>query len=251
MEWVMVVLAGGAAGSHVVWKLKQRADERRDRAAELDLARTLAEEDVRAFGEQLERLGVDVAASDVAHIAKQHHQTAIDIHADAQSMVAASATAGEISDLIATLARGHHAAACVRAHLAGEPVPESTLPCFFNPQHGQSSRKVTWTSPRRGTHRVPACARCATRVAVREKPDVRTISISGHRAPYWEAGAALHPYCRGYFPGTGASSSMAWLYDSRVVGPAAAGGADAPSFGAHGGREYGGFDTGSDSGTRP
>ena len=42
--------------------------------------------------------------------------------------------------------------------------------------------------------------RCATQLAAREKPEVRTVRIGSRTVPYWEAGASLQPYSRGYFP---------------------------------------------------
>ena len=68
----------------------------------------------------------------------------------------------EISSLVDTLATGRYSMVCVRARLAGEPVPELRVPCFFNPQHGPSARDVMWTSPRTGTRTVPACTGAPT-----------------------------------------------------------------------------------------
>jgi hypothetical protein len=58
MEWVLLALAAaGGTGSYAAWRLKERRDDRRVQAQELEDVRTLAFEDVTIFGEQLQRLG--------------------------------------------------------------------------------------------------------------------------------------------------------------------------------------------------
>jgi hypothetical protein len=49
---------------------------------------------------------------------------------------------------------------------------------------------------------VPACAQDAARHAAGGEPEVRYLKIDGRRIPYWEAGALLQPYTRGYLPTT-------------------------------------------------
>ena len=89
------------------------------------------------------------------------------------------------------------------------------MPCFFNPQHGPSARDVMYTVPRRGTKRLPACSMCASRVAQREKPEVRTVEIGTRKVPYWEAGAAYLPYSQGYFPAeASAAAALTWAFDA-------------------------------------
>jgi hypothetical protein len=61
---------------------------------------------------------------------------------------------------------------------------------------------ILWTRPGRGSRRVPACGQDAARHAAGDEPAVRYLKIDGRRIPYWEAGALLHPYTRGYFPAT-------------------------------------------------
>ena len=42
---------------------------------------------------------------------------------------------------------GRYAIACVRARVAGEPLPTRRPPCFFDPRHGLSVEDVDWTPP--------------------------------------------------------------------------------------------------------
>jgi len=112
--------------------------------------------------------------------------------------------------------------------VAGAPLPELRVPCFFNPQHGPSVANVMWTDPRRGTRTVPACAQDAARVANHEVPAVRTIKIGSRTVPYWEAGAAYLPYGKGYFAG---APVMMWAFQPPAVWDG----------GGHGGGYGGGF----------
>lgn len=79
------------------------------------------------------------------------------------------------------------------AEVAGRPLPELRVPCFFNPQHGPSVADVAFTPRGRGTRRVPACARDAARIRDREEPEVRQVRIGSRPVPYYEAWAVLAP----------------------------------------------------------
>ena len=100
-------------------------------------------------------------------------------------------SAEEISKITDTLSSGRYALACVQARVAGRPLPEHRVPCFFNPQHGPSARDVLWTQPGRGTRTVPACAQDAARIQAHELPEVRKVRIGGRAVPYWEAWRGL------------------------------------------------------------
>ncbi|WP_432479194.1 hypothetical protein [Nocardioides sp. GXQ0305] len=222
MEWLLAIAAAGGAGVYGVRRLIAARDDRRQRAVELEQVRKLADEDVTVFGDQLRRLGDTVGERTLDEVTHTDYQTALDAYERAKWDAPRLSHIDEISTLVDTLATGRYAMVCVRARLAGEPVPELRVPCFFNPQHGPSARDVTWTSPRIGTRRVPACTRCATQLAAREKPEVRTVQIGTRRVPYWEAGARFHPYSQGYFPSDAAAGgvAMAWIYTAPDLGSA-------------------------------
>ncbi len=213
MEWLLLILAAGGGGTYAGRRLVAARADRRDRAEQLLAVRRLAEEDVTVFGEQLQRLGDHVADVELDGDARLDYQTALDAYERAKWDAPRLAEPDQISSLVDTLATGRYSLACVRARVAGEPVPELRVPCFFNPQHGPSSRNVMWTSARSGTRTVPACIRCATQLAAREKPEVRTVRVGGRNVPYWEAGATYHPYSRGYFPAENAAAiNLGWVY---------------------------------------
>jgi len=251
MEVLLALLAGGSAvaAGRYLW------DRRRRRSAdvtELDGVRTLADEDVTLLGEELHRLDAEVGRLDAE--GRADYQRALDAYESAQRLVPRLAGADEVSKVTDTLSTGRYAMACVRARLAGEPVPELRVPCFFNPQHGPSARDVQFTPRGRGTRMVPACAQDAARVEAGQAPEVRTVRIGSRTVPYWEAGAAYLPYGEGYFV-TGAlqgAYAMSWAFTVPAVTPAAdlgghGGAADHDgSFG--GGFDGGGFDGGGGAG---
>src|SRR5918996_374258 len=59
---------------------------------------------------------------------------------------------------------GRHAIACVRARVAGEPLPTRRPPCFFDPRHGPSVADVPYVPPDGVERDVPACALDVERV---------------------------------------------------------------------------------------
>lgn len=210
---VLAFGAAGGAGAYVASRFRVTRSERRERAQELEDVRRLADEDVTVFGEQLQRLGTRVEGHELDEETRRDYQLALDAYEHAKFDAPRLREVDQISTLVDTLASGRYAIVCVRARLAGGPVPERTLPCFFNPQHGPSSRNVMWTSPRTGTRTVPACARCTAQLAAREKPEVRTVTVGGRKVPYWEAGSTYHPYSRGYFPAdVAAGVNLGWVH---------------------------------------
>jgi hypothetical protein len=252
-EWVLALLAGGGAASYGAWRLRSLRDERRERAEELAAVKKLAEEDVTIFGEQLKRLGEDLAGRTLDQETRDDYQAALDAYERATFTVPQLQTTDEISKVIDTLATGRYSLACVRARVADRPIPELRVPCFFNPQHGPSVRDVLYTVPRRGTQQLPACGMCATRVKEKEKPEVRMVQVGQRRVAYWEAGAAYLPYSHGYFPGAlTAAALMTWEFGNAYGGAQdLVGGVEDTYIGPDLGNDFGGSfgaDGGGDAG---
>jgi len=201
MELFLFLAAGGGV---VVMgeRFRRRRLERETARAELETLRTLADEDVTLLGEELRRLEHRVAGHELDDDTRLDYQKALDAYEAAGRTVRRLRSADEVSLVADTLATGRHALACVRARVAGLPVPEVRTPCFFNPQHGPSVREVLWTQTGRGTRMVPACSQDAARIAAKERPDVRYVRIGSRKVPYWEAGSAFAPYVRGYHVAT-------------------------------------------------
>jgi hypothetical protein len=230
MEWILLALAGGGA-AFAAQRLTARRATRRDLDEELVAVRQLADEDVTIFGEQLRRLDDEVGRHRLDEAARVDYQQALDAYESAQRTVPRLRDPDEVSKVTDTLASGRYALACVQARVAGHPVPELRVPCFFNPQHGPSVTDVVWTRPGRGTRTVPACAQDAARVAARERPDLRMVRIGQRTVPYWEAGASYLPYSQGYFPTTtlAMGAGVGWIFEAPQAGG-----------GHHGGYEQGG-----------
>jgi len=242
--------AAGGAGAYAASRVRLVREERREHAEELEEMRRLADEDVTVYGEQLRRLGELLGERELDQAAREDYQVALDAYEHAKRDAPRLVKVDQISSLVDTLASGRYAIVCVRARVSGQPVPEMTLPCFFNPQHGPSSRRVMWTTARTGTRTVPACGRCATQLAARERPEVRTVQVHGRKVPYWEAGASFHPYSRGYFPeGMVASATVAWMFLPPDMGMGGGGGLIGGGSGdLGGGFDFGGFDGGGGDG---
>ncbi|WP_237771557.1 hypothetical protein [Kribbella sp. ALI-6-A] len=198
MEWLLAALGGGGVAllGRYVW---DRRTARRTDAEELDQIRRLANEDITLLGEELRRLDARVTGRELDADAQVDFQVALDAYEAAQRAVKGIRSAEGISAVTDALATGRYAIVCVQARVAGEPIPERRVPCFFNPQHGPSTTDVVWTQPKYGTRTVPACAQDAARVRAGDDPEVRYVRYRLRRVPYWQAGDAVTPYGQGYF----------------------------------------------------
>lgn len=215
--------------------------QRRLSADDLALVKKTSDEDVTQFGEELQRLDAELPATEHDEAVRADYQRALDAYEDAKASVAAMQSADDVSHVTEILGDGRYAVACVKARVAGEPLPTRRPPCFFNPQHGTAVTEVEWT-PSGGTSRdVPACALDAERVQAGADPDARTVMVGAQRVPYWNAGRAYEPYAAGYY----GASMMPMLFGGMMLGSMLGGG-----FG-DGGYDAGydqGFDAGQDAG---
>ena len=187
MEWVLLGLAGLGA---VTWggkRIRDRMARRHERAEALATLVKLCEEDVTLLGEQLSRLDAETSDHPLDGAGRADYQVALDAYESAQREVPKIDDLEHISPVADTLNDGRYALACVRARVAGEPVPEKRAPCFFNPQHGPSVANVMFTARAGGTKQVPACAQDAARVKAGERPEIRKIEVNGHKIDYFDA----------------------------------------------------------------
>jgi hypothetical protein len=253
VEWLLLLLVGGG-GAWGARRLGRRRAAGRERQEELDGVRRLADEDVTVFGEQLTRLDAQVGGHSLDVDGQADYQRALDAYESAQRSVPRLRDPEEVTEVVETLATGRYALARVQARVAGIELPEQRVPCFFNPQHGPSTRDVEWTTTRHGTRVVPACAQDAARLAARQRPDVRTVTVDSRTVPYWDAGPAYRPYSRGYFPEAVTDlrgASVAWVF-AEPLGHTGAGfdhlGHGGWSGGDFGGGDFGGGDGGGGDG---
>ena len=216
MEWivvlvlVVVVVVAARAGKR---RSEQRELERR--RTELDPVRKLAFEDITALGEELQSLDLDLAGRQLDAGGNADYQRALDAYESAKTAGERIERPEDIKHVTEILEDGRYAMACVRARVAGEPLPTRRPPCFFDPRHGLSVADVSW-APAGGTPReVPACALDAERVRAGAEPDVRKVMVGAQRVPYWQGGRAYQPYAAGYF---GAFGPMDWMFMGLMFG---------------------------------
>ena len=232
----LAILAIGMASAR-----RSRAVEQARDTEALESVRRTADEDVTRFGEELQRLDVDVTGHELDEATRQDYQRALDCYDGAKQTIDAVQTPDEIRHVTTTLEDGRYAVACVRARLAGEPLPVRRAPCFFNPQHGPSTEDVAWAPPGGVRREVPACAADAERVRAGAEPDVRTVMVGAQRLPYWQAGPAYSPWVQGYFGAYAVSGLLPAFMIGSLMGGAFDGWGGADGFDA-------GYDQGYDQG---
>ncbi len=197
---VVVLLVVGGASLYRRRAIAQRdAEKRAELETQLSTSKRAADEDVTKFGEELQRLDVDVAGHPLDEAMQQDYQRALDAYEDSKSSLDAVTKPDEIKHVTEILEDGRYAVACVKARVAGRPLPAKRPPCFFNPAHGPSSQDVEW-APAGGVARsVPACPADAERVLAGADPYIRTVQVGAQRVPYWEGGQAYAPWAQGYY----------------------------------------------------
>ncbi|TDO66790.1 hypothetical protein EV651_104357 [Kribbella sp. VKM Ac-2571] len=216
-------------------------------AAELESVKRTADEDITRFGEELQDLDLEMVGKDLGDGARQDYQRALDSYESAKQAVGQVTAADQIKHVIEILEDGRYAAACVRARVAGEPLPQRRPSCFFNPQHGPSVVDVMWAPPGGAQREVPACAADAERVRAGAEPDVRKVMVGPQRVPYWEAGPAYSPYAQGMFGALGGVMTGMFL-GTMLGGMFAGGGYGDYAAGYDGGGDFGGGDGGGGDG---
>jgi hypothetical protein len=261
MEFILliavVVIAVLAYRSYRRTQLQSRKQQEIT-AAEIESVKRTADEDITRFGEELQDLDLDMVGKDLGDGARQDYQRALDAYESAKQAVTQVTEAEQIRHVIEILEDGRYAAACVRARVNGEPLPQRRPSCFFNPQHGPSVEDVMWAPPGGAQREVPACAADAERVRAGAEPDVRKVMVGPQRVPYWEAGPAYSPYAQGMFGALG--GVMTGMFLGTMLGGMFAGGgygdyaaghdagqADGGGDGGDSGGDFGG-DSGGDSG---
>ncbi|QGN35198.1 hypothetical protein [Microlunatus sp. Gsoil 973] len=197
---LILVVVGGSALVYGRKQTKRReATERAELESQLATSKRAADEDVTKFGEELQRLDVDVAGRPLDEAMQQDYQRALDAYEDAKTSLAAVRRPEEIRHVTEILEDGRYAIACVKARVANQPLPQKRPPCFFNPAHGPSAQNVQWAPPGGSVRDVPACAADAERVLAGADPYIRTVQMGARRVPYWEGGPAYAPWAQGYY----------------------------------------------------
>lgn len=195
-----VLLVGGlvAVAALAIGTAATRASRRRA-AEQLAAVRTVVDEDVTEFGEQV--TAVDAADSRLDDAGRADLSSALTAYDTAKARADAMRSAQEASLVTQALEDGRYSLACVTARLTGSPLPERRAPCFMDPRHGPSVQDVMWAPDGGAERSVPVCQACAVEIADGRTPAAREVPVgaAGERVPYWMAGPQYQPYAGGYY----------------------------------------------------
>ncbi|MCX4791528.1 hypothetical protein OG369_37085 [Streptomyces sp. NBC_01221] len=195
---VGAVAAVGGGG----YALYRRSKKKRERA-ELDALRVVVDEDITAFGEELDRLDFHPSEPGADDVMRQDYTHALDTYDKAKELMVTAARPQDVQPVTAALEEGRFALATLAARRAGSPVPERRAPCFFDPRHGPSVIDAMWAPPHGMPRNVPACEADANLLAAGQEPMARQVQTAHGSQPYWNAGPSYAPWAGGYFGGAG------------------------------------------------
>ncbi|MES9521716.1 hypothetical protein [Streptomyces capoamus] len=226
------ILVAAGAGAYTLVRRNRRRREEEQRAA-LERLRVVVDEDITAFGEELDRLDFHPSEPGADDAMRADYERALDAYETAKQRMATARRPEEVRPVTEALEDGRFSLAQLAARRAHRPLPERRPPCFFDPRHGPSVTDATWTPPGGAPRQVPVCAADATRLADGRDPVVREVDTDWGRRPYWDAGPAYGPWAGGYFGGG--------LLPGLLVGTMLGGLMAAPAYGADYGTGYGDF----------
>ncbi|ANZ14989.1 hypothetical protein SNOUR_08350 [Streptomyces noursei ATCC 11455] len=194
------LIAIGGGGAYAIARRNRRKRAEEERAALEDL-RIVVDEDITAFGEELDRLDFNPAEPGADDAMRADYSRALDTYEDAKSAMASAEHPGDVRAVTKELEEGRFALATLAARREGRPLPERRLPCFFDPRHGPSVTDATWAPPGGAERTVPVCAADKSRLDDGREPLARTVRTPQGDRPYWDAGPAYAPWAGGYFGG--------------------------------------------------
>ncbi|WP_262059063.1 hypothetical protein [Streptomyces sp. STR69] len=229
------VLVAGGAGAYTLVRRSRRRRLEEQRAA-LDKLRVVVDEDITAFGEELDRLDFHPAEPHADDAMRADYERALDAYEQAKSYMAAAVKPEDVRAVTQALEDGRFSLAQLAARREGRPLPERRAPCFFDPRHGPSVADATWTPAGGAPREVPVCAADQARLADGRDPMIREVDTDYGRRPYWDAGPAYGPWAGGYFGGG--------LLPGLLVGTLLGSMMSTPSYASDYGTGYGDFGSG-------
>ncbi|MFD9812230.1 hypothetical protein [Streptomyces sp. NPDC059080] len=195
---VLAVVGGGGAYAFARRNRRRRAEQ--ERAALEDL-RVVVDEDITAFGEELDRLDFRPGEPGADEAMRADYGHALDAYETAKSAMAAAEQPDDVRAVTEALEDGRFSLATLAARRTGAPLPERRLPCFFDPRHGPSVVDMEWAPAGGAPRTVPVCAADKARLDDGREPLARTVRTADGDRPYWDAGPAYAPWAGGYFGG--------------------------------------------------
>ena len=139
---ILLVLVVAVVGVVVVASRRRKQRELERKREELEPVKKLAFEDITALGVDLQDFDVELAGRELDAGANADYQRALDAYESAKSAGDRIEEPEDIKNITTILEDGRYAMACVRARVAGEPLPTRRPPCFFDPRHGLSVADV-------------------------------------------------------------------------------------------------------------
>ncbi|MGW2049205.1 hypothetical protein ACWCPF_29050 [Streptomyces sp. NPDC001858] len=236
-----VVVAGGAGAYTLVRRNRRRHEQ--EQQASLERLRVVVDEDITAFGEELDRLDFHPSEPGADDSMRADYERALDAYEQSKSLMAAATRPEDVRAVTQAVEDGRFSLAQLAARRERRPLPERRPPCFFDPRHGPSVADATWTPSGGATREVPVCAADATRLADGRDPVIREVDSDYGRRPYWEAGPAYGPWAGGYFGG----GILPGLLVGTMLGSIMAAPSYASDYGAGYG-DFGGYEGGDVSG---
>ncbi|PAZ12374.1 hypothetical protein CLM62_30370 [Streptomyces sp. SA15] len=194
------VLVAGGTGAYAIARRNRRRHEEEQRAA-LEKLRVVVDEDITAFGEELDRLDFHPGEPGADDAMLADYERGLDEYEKAKKFMAQARKPEDVRAVTQSIDDGRFSLARLAARREGRPLPERRPPCFFDPRHGPSVADATWMPPGGEPREVPVCAADQTRLADGRDPVMREVDTEQGRRPYWEAGPAYGPWAGGYFGG--------------------------------------------------
>jgi uncharacterized membrane protein YgcG len=188
-------VAGGIVGLFGVWwgaaARHSRRQQRREEQQHVQAVLPLLHEEVIELSEKVSALPT-TADIEQAQLTRQ----VLDTVEKARHRLDALTKDDDTQAVTTLLGDTRYMLHCLTALHRGEPRPERTPPCFFDPRHGPSTTQRQWAPDTAGTEReIPTCAECADRLDSKQAPEIRFVGTSR----YWETGENLVAYIDGYW----------------------------------------------------
>ncbi|MFD7631428.1 hypothetical protein ACFV7Q_36385 [Streptomyces sp. NPDC059851] len=232
-----VALIGGGGAYALVRRSRKRKEEAEREAVEK--LRKVVDEDITAFGEELDRLDFHPAEPAADDAMRADYSRALDSYEKAKDIMAAVQHPEEVRGVTQALEDGRFALASLDARRQGRALPERRPPCFFDPRHGPSTEDADWAPAGGAARSVPVCAADAVRLREGHDPMVRTVDTEYGPRPYYDAGPAYGPWAGGYFGGGVLPGLLMGTMLGSMMAP---GHAYASDFGGYGGGDVSGAD---------
>ncbi|MET1059359.1 MAG: hypothetical protein ABWX84_07165, partial [Nocardioides sp.] len=151
--------------------LRRRRTTRQQDGEIADLLRGPLNEEVIELSGRVSTLPPAEAGTEVA----THTLAVLDLVEQARQRLDAMQTAADAQAVTTRLSDARWRLVVIDALRAGQPAPEQTAPCFFDPRHGPSVTEHPFVPEGGDQRKVPVCAGCRDELAADRRPRIRTI----------------------------------------------------------------------------